>query len=453
MMKRLLTILVGVFVVQAAVAEERVVSHNETVSQQVSQLSARDRELNRQREIRFNSDLSKQQQLLATSQSRLKRAEAEQLRLKQLFDDNDSRLADMQTLIQQQSGQLGEVFGVAKEEATNLRLLMDDSLTRAENPSQSAPLAFADARRVPALQDLQALWQLLQNEMLSAGDIQRFESPVVAQNGVTSTLPVIRFGLFAAATEQGEYLHWDNEQQVLSVLPTQPAGARSQLQRYLEGSGSEVTVDPSRGQLFLLLDSAPKLLERIHQGGGVGYLIIALGVLGLVVALYQMQNMVRNELLVRQQLKQPETLSDNNALGRVLTAVTAQPLDQNQRELKVDEAILQELPKIEGGQSFIKLLAAVAPLLGLLGTVVGMIATFQSITLFGTGDPKLMAGGISQALMTTVLGLVVSIPLLFSHSYLNARGRRLVQILQEKSLGLLAGVPEVKAHEALNRVA
>ena len=359
----------------------------------------------------------------------------------------------MQTLIQQQSGQLGEVFGVAKEEATNLRLLMDDSLTRAENPSQSAPLAFADARRVPALQDLQALWQLLQNEMLSAGDIQRFESPVVAQNGVTSTLPVIRFGLFAAATEQGEYLHWDNEQQVLSVLPTQPAGARGQLQRYLEGSGSEVTVDPSRGQLFLLLDSAPKLWERIHQGGGVGYLIIALGVLGLVVALYQMQNMVRNELLVRQQLKQPETLSDNNALGRVLTAVTAQPLDQNQRELKVDEAILQELPKIEGGQSFIKLLAAVAPLLGLLGTVVGMIATFQSITLFGTGDPKLMAGGISQALMTTVLGLVVSIPLLFSHSYLNARGRRLVQILQEKSLGLLAGVPEVKAHEALNRVA
>ncbi|MCV6605673.1 MAG: MotA/TolQ/ExbB proton channel family protein, partial [Porticoccaceae bacterium] len=209
---------------------------------------------------------------------------------------------------------------------------------------------------------------------------------------------------------------------------------------------------PSRGQLFMLLDREPRLLERIQQGGNVGYLILALGALGLLVSLYQVLRMVMSEIKVAAQLRRPEKLSVKNALGRVLLAAQ-QTGSAEQRELKVDEAILQELPGIERGQSFVKLLAAVAPLLGLLGTVIGMIATFQSITLFGTSDPKLMAGGISQALMTTVLGLVVAIPLLFCHSYLATRSRRLTQILQEKSLGLLAEPVAAAPQQELPRAA
>jgi len=421
--------------------------------QEVRQFSAADKAINRQRESLFDSDLKQQHLLLEQSKRRLRAAETEQERLKNAFDTNDLRLAEMESLIQQRAGQLGEVFGVAKEEAGELRSLLEDSLASAEHPGRIAELTFADSKRVPTLRELETLWYQLQLEMTESGRISRFEAPVVAANGQSTSQNVVRLGLFSAATEQGEYLNWDMRQQVLTVLPTQPADAKPQLSAYLAGTHNEITVDPTRGQLFMLLDREPKLMERVNQGGEVGYLILGLGVLGLLVALLQVLNMLFNEMKVRAQLRRADTLSPGNALGRVLLAVKDPRLSQEQRELRVDEAILKELPRIERGQSFVKLLAAVAPLLGLLGTVIGMIATFQSITLFGTSDPKLMAGGISQALITTVLGLVVAIPLLFFHSYLAARGRRLTQILQEKSLGLLADAESPPVQEALQRAA
>jgi biopolymer transport protein ExbB len=126
-------------------------------------------------------------------------------------------------------------------------------------------------------------------------------------------------------------------------------------------------------------------------------------------------------------------------LGRVLTAVEGVSLDEEELlQLKLDEAVLSEMPALERGNGVIKLLAATSPLLGLLGTVTGMILTFQAISLFGTGDPKLMAGGISQALVTTVLGLVVAIPLLFSHSVIAYMSRSMIQRLDEQCAGVLA---------------
>lgn len=410
---------------------------------EVERFSLADRELDKAREQHWDQDLQQQQQLLEQSRDRLQAAEAEQIRLKTLFDDNDTRLGELEALIQQRAGQLGEVFGVAKQEASELRPLLDDSLASADNPGRSSTLAFADSRRVPTLKELEALWYQLQLEMTASGQVSHFETQVIAADGAREDAAVIRFGLFAAATEQGEYLNWDVDQQQLVVLPTQPAHAQAQLSAYLNGSSNEVKIDPSRGQLFSLLDRLPKLSERIAQGAEVGYLIIVLGVAGLLIALWRLLVMIQLEMQVKEQLKQVDVFHGSNPLGRVLLAASDQNLTAEQRELKVDEAILQELPRFERGQSSIKLLAGVAPLLGLLGTVVGMIATFQSITLFGTSDPKLMAGGISQALITTALGLSVAIPLLFSHSFLAARSRRLGQILQEKSLGILAQVDAV----------
>jgi biopolymer transport protein ExbB len=132
-----------------------------------------------------------------------------------------------------------------------------------------------------------------------------------------------------------------------------------------------------------------------------------------------------------------------NPLGRVLLAVKDVPLEEEELlQLALDEAVLLELPALERGNGVIKLLAATSPLLGLLGTVTGMILTFQAISLFGTGDPKLMAGGISQALVTTVLGLVVAIPLLFSHSVIAYVSRALIQRLDEQCAGVLARTAE-----------
>jgi len=131
--------------------------------------------------------------------------------------------------------------------------------------------------------------------------------------------------------------------------------------------------------------------------------------------------------------------SEDNPLGRVLSVYSKDPnVDTETLELRLDEAVLREIPPLEKGLSALKILAAVGPLLGLLGTVTGMIITFQQIQLFGTGDPKLMAGGISQALTTTVQGLIMAIPMVLLHAFLSSRSKALIQVLEEESAGIIA---------------
>jgi Biopolymer transport proteins len=204
-----------------------------------------------------------------------------------------------------------------------------------------------------------------------------------------------------------------------------------------------VAIDPTRGALLGMLVLAPDVGERVRQGGIIGYIIIALGIVGLILAAVRIVYLQRVKQKVNSQLTDISNPKDDNPLGRVLVVPTQlKEYDMETLESLLDEAILRETPKLESGQSLLKLFAAVAPLLGLLGTVTGMIATFQSISLFGTGDPKLMASGISQALVTTMLGLVAAIPLLFMHALVANRSKTLVQILDEQSAGLVSRVIE-----------
>lgn len=400
-----------------------------------------DRQSSAERERLFKLAREEQKSLLEQSEQRIKLAEQKQQALKQRFDNNDEALANLETLLAQRSGALGEVFGVAKESTLELRPMLQDSITNADNLNREDALSFAQSKRVPTIADFETLLSTLIGEMQATGQVNKFQAKVVDLSGQEREQDVLRFGVFSAVNAEGDYLAWDVSQQRLLTLGTQPE------HRVLVSGADQdevisVLIDPSRGELFGLLDRMPSIMERIEQGGKVGYLIIALGLCGLLVALVQIVRLMVTELGVHKQLSDAQQLNRSNPLGRVLLAAgdrdETASMTQEKIEMRIDEAILKELPKIEQGQSFLKLLAAVAPLLGLLGTVVGMIATFQSITLFGTSDPKLMANGISQALMTTVLGLVVAVPVLFCYSLLVARGRRLVQILQEKSLAFIA---------------
>lgn len=404
--------------------------------QQIRSDVAQDSKRDAERLEAFRSDHARQQQLLDEAKARLAAAEAEQERLKTEFQSNEDSLADRGEALRMRSGQLGEVFGVVKQQAQELRGQLSDSLITAQYPQRDELLAFAELKRIPALSELEGLWFLLQQEMTATGEITAFTAPVIMPDGNRVETEVLRTGPFTALTSDGRYLNYENG--VLRQLTVQP-GSRvtAQAREFVAGQGDALVVDPSRGNLLVLLAQTPDLKERIAQGGLVGYIILGLGGIGLLVALWKLLTTLKTEISVRAQLNRADRADSGNPLGRVLAAGEA-GRTTDETELRVDEALLKEAPLLERGLTLLKLVAAVAPLLGLLGTVTGMIGTFQSITLFGTGDPKLMAGGISQALMTTVLGLCVAIPLLFCHSLLAARSRRLLQLLQQKGLALLA---------------
>jgi biopolymer transport protein ExbB len=404
--------------------------------QQIRSDVSRDRSQDAERLQAFQGDHNRQLALLNDARKRLAAAEAEQERLKAEFQANEDALTEQGEALRMRSGQLGEVFGVVKQQAQELQGQLSDSLITAEYPQRDELLAFAELKRIPLLAELEGLWFLLQQEMTATGEVAPFTASVVKPDGSRAETNVLRIGPFTALTSEGHYLNYENG--VLQQLPVQPdSGVITQARDFMAGQGNVVVVDPSRGNLLALLAQTPDLKARIAQGGLVGYIILSLGGIGLLVALWKLMTTIIVELSVRKQLRQPQQAHSNNPLGRVMQAgESGRTTDET--ELRVDEALLKEAPILERGLTLLKLVAAVAPLLGLLGTVTGMIGTFQSITLFGTGDPKLMAGGISQALMTTVLGLCVAIPLLFCHSLLAARSRRLLQLLQQKGLALLA---------------
>ena len=281
---------------------------------------------------------------------------------------------------------------------------------------------------------------ILLEEMTKSGNVERFDSEVILPGGSISDAEIVRVGVFNAITED-YFLKFIPETQSLQVLARQPAGRfRSMADDLfeLEEGFTAMAVDPSKGQLLGLLIQTPGIGERINQGGFVGYLIILIGLLGVAMSLWRMKYLKDEGDAINRQLKSSEP-SNDNSLGRILSIYKEnQGIDPETLELKVDEAILREVPQLEKYHSIIKVFAAVAPLMGLLGTVVGMIVTFQALTLFGTGDPKLMAGGISQALVTTMLGLIVAIPLVFLHSVLTSWSTSLIEILEEQSAGLIA---------------
>jgi len=249
-------------------------------------------------------------------------------------------------------------------------------------------------------------------------------------------------GTFNVIDEGGQYLNWESETQKLVELPRQPGArytsAAGEFVQIQPGQTADFWVDPSGGSLLSLLLQAPDFRERIDQGGIIGYIIIGLGLFALLLALERLLSLGIIGMKVSAQAKN-STPKNNNPLGRVMQVYADnQQKDAETLELKLGESIAQETPKLTRFIPLLKIIAMVAPLLGLLGTVTGMINTFQAITLFGTGDPKLMAGGISQALVTTVMGLSVAIPTVLLHTVVNGRSKRLMQLLEERSIGIMA---------------
>jgi biopolymer transport protein ExbB len=397
--------------------------------------------INEEREKKFLSARNRQRALLEEAKIRLNQEEERSVRLQQEFEDNEKVLEDIGETLRIRIGNFGELFGVVRQVAGEAIATVKNSLVSIQYPGREGSLAvLAETRNLPSIDQMKGLIVTMLEEMTKSGNVERFNSQVILPGGSISDAEVVRVGVFNAITENF-FLKFIPETQSLQVLARQPARRFRSLADDLfdlEDGYTTMAVDPSRGQILGLLIQAPGIGERVNQGGLVGYFIIFIGLLGLILSGWRLKLLKDESDAINRQLKSDQA-SDDNALGRILSVFDQnQHIDPESLELKIDEAILREVPKLEKFHSIIKVFAAVAPLLGLLGTVVGMIVTFQALTLFGTGDPKLMAGGISQALVTTMLGLIVAIPLVFLHSVLTSWSGSLIEIIEEQSAGLIA---------------
>jgi len=409
----------------------------------IQQGQARDSREARQRESQFTQRRGEQQNLLNQARSERTRQERESARLEQLFESQQTQIVAARAALDERLGALKELFGVLQTVSGDTQGRFNTSLTNLQFPNRGEFLValgskMASATELASIEDIERLWFELQREIVESGKIVRFNHLVYKADGQQADTEIIRIGAFNIISNAG-YLKVEGG--VVSELGKQPdgrlTGSAADLMDASDGT-IEFGLDVTRGGILGLLVQSPSVMDRIHQGGIVGYCIISLGALGLLMAIWRWFGLSGDSRRVTAQLKRDSAKTDN-PLGRVLAAYESnQNADTETIELKLSEAALKEIPSLTKGLLFIKVISVVAPLMGLLGTVTGMIKTFQVITLYGAGDPKLMAGGISQALMTTVLGLVVAIPMVLLHTVVSGQSRKIINILQSQSAGLVA---------------
>ena len=394
---------------------------------------------------RFNIAKYDQENLLKTEKQERTRLENESAEKEQRFAQNEEKINVAQERLNDRLGSLKEMFGVLQQVAGDTQGVFEGSVISSQVEGREAFLTnliqlAGSSSELPSIDNLEQLWFEMQREMTLTGDIAKYEASVVLPSGETVAKTVTRVGGFNVVAE-GNYLVWDLEAKKLVELEVQPGSRYNGPASELENATTEMTgfwIDPSRGQLLKIMGQTAGLTERIQQGGVVGYIILMLAIIGVMLSLIRMTWLTAESNRIKKQMES-DSPSDNNALGRVMAAYHANSrADTETLELHLGEAISNEIPRLSRGINWIKIISVVAPLLGLLGTVTGMIDVFETMSLFGTGDPKLMAGGISQALVTTVLGLVAAIPCVFLHTMTNNKSRELIQILQERATGILA---------------
>jgi len=400
-----------------------------------------EREENLKREAAFRAARADQARLLEEAEASLAFEEDRSQRLENSYNENEALLAETEARLTERLGQLGELFGVVRQVATDTSGQVYDSLTTSQLGDRQELLErLGRSKELPSTEDLEHLWFELQREMIEQGKVAKYDATVLTTTGDKEEREVIRVGPFAAVSN-GEYLLWDTGRQLLRELTSQPPSKYVATVAPLEEATSGfvgVAIDPSRGALLNALTDTPGFWERINQGGYVGYVIIGLGVFAVLIGLVRWVMIAVTGRRVSAQRRRDHA-DTGNPLGRVLSVYEEnRDVDPETLELKLDEIVLRESAKLERFLWLVKVVSVVAPLLGLLGTVTGMIQTFQAITLFGAGDPKMMAGGISEALVTTMLGLTTAIPLVLLHAALANSTRRITDTLDEQSAGLIA---------------
>ena len=404
----------------------------------------------RDRERQFRNEKNKQAKLLADAKAERARLEREAARLEVKFEANEALLVVAEVQLKERLGSLNEIFGHLAGLATESRNIFEQSISSAQFGKEreefltKLAVKMGQGVTLASIPELERLWFELQREINATGEVVKFTTDVIALDGTVESREVVRVGVFNAVSD-GNYLTYASTRGMYEELPSQPARRyTSTTSDVLDAEAFPVqfAVDPTGpqgGSYLASLIAMPGWGERTQQGGVVGYIILyILGLGGLGLFGWRLYSLMGIRSLVDSQLA-ASTLSIDNPLGRVLKVAEDNPkADTETIELKMAEQILNERPPIEKLNWLIKLISIVAPLMGLFGTIIGMIITFQMITLFGTGDPKTMAEGISIALVTTWLGLAVAIPMTFMSAIVSNFSKGILETIEEQAIGMAA---------------
>ena len=435
---------------QESESDEAEISTVEALLQLVKEGKTKEQSANAEREAKFMANKNEQAAILAAEKRELARQERIADQLEAEYKKNEEILRVKEEAYQKELGSLVELFGHLQSSAGEAAVQFSGSLTSPQYGLERVDFLneltskMSETTELPTIREIEGLWYELQREMVASGQVVSFDTTVIDVDGESSTCNVTRVGLFNAVCD-GKYLEYVASTGQYAFLPRQPAGRFTKTAKSVGNAdaGEQVRfgidpTGPTGGSLLANLIQTPSLAERAAQGREVGYAIIFVGLIGIGLAFWKLWSLYVLGKAVRAQ-SGSKTLDVRNPLGRVLKVGEENfSKDIDTLELKLAEAIMAERPSIERGIGAVRIISVVAPLAGLLGTVTGMIVTFQMITLYGTGDPKLMAGGISQALVTTVLGLLVAIPTTLLHSFTASSAKGIISVLEEQSTGILA---------------
>jgi len=409
----------------------------------------------------FQNAANEQEQFLETTRNRVGEQDSMQTQLSDQFEENEITIAEKREVLRDRRGDLNELFGTLQGVAGDFMNTFSNSLISAQYPGRSEFLeefieTAGSSTEQLAIAEIERFWYFMQLEMTESGKVVQYSGTISLPSGETINRSITRIGSFNAVSE-GDYLSYQGDIGHLQVLPRQPTGTiinagevtdrAAELERATTGI-VKVGIDPTGGiggQVMANLINFPTPIEYVRNNTNpIVYAIIGIGVIGIVMALIRSLILTTVSMKVSRQLKSDKPMK-NNPLGRVLAIAENNPnVDTETLELKLGEAILQETPALERFLVLIKIIATVAPLMGLLGTVTGMIQVFQQITVYGAGDPTIMAGGISVALLTTVLGITVAIPTVLMHTWVKSKSDTIIHILEEQATGMIAEKAEQK---------
>ena len=410
----------------------------------------------REREQRFQQQANQQQQILDETKTRIEQENALNAELTSTFDANQLVIAERRQALRTTRANLNELLGTIQGVAGDFRSIFENSLISAQYDGREEFLddfisrVASDTEQV-RIDEIERFWYFMQQEMVESGKVVKYDAMVSLPSGEQSSRTVTRIGSFNAVSN-GDYLSYTGAIGHLQVLPRQPSGDVVGRASALENASSgmhRVGIDPTGalgGSMMANLINFPTATEQVRDNSGViGFMIIGIGAIAVLIALIRSFILTLVAAKVNAQVKS-EKANKNNPLGRVLLVAESNPnVDTETLELKLGEAILQETPALERFLTLIKIISTIAPLMGLLGTVTGMIQVFQQITVYGAGDPTIMAGGISMALMTTVLGICAAIPAILMHSWVKSKSDRIIHIMEEQATGIIARKAEASS--------